>query len=210
MTSVPASFLPVINLPNHYEVLDLTTGEYTPSKSLYSIGKYNEQRSSMYTQALFRKELEPRNIHMGIDIGAPINTEVFTFDDAQIITQAFRSTPGDYGYCMILEYIWQQDYPLRANRHAVNKGESYWALYGHLSALSLSLHQPGNHVKKGTCIGLVGADHENGGWTPHLHFQLSIIKPQTCDLPGVVSQSEYQNALNYYPDPRQILGPLYD
>ena len=210
MTLVSTSFLPVINLPKHYEVLDLTTGEYKPSQSVYSIGKYNEVRSNMYEQELFLKESEPRTIHMGIDIGAPTKTEVYTFDDAQVVFQELRSAPGDYGNCMILEYIWQQNYPLRANRYAINKGESYWALYGHLSAQALKLHQPGNYVKKGTCIGFVGADDENGGWTPHLHFQLSIVKPQTCDLPGVVGQSEHQNALNHYPDPRQVLGALYD
>ena len=147
---------------------------------------------------------------MGIDIGAPINTEVYTFDDAQVVSQAFRSDLGDYGYCMVLEYIWQQNYPLKANKYAVKKGDTYWALYGHLSAQSLTLHKPGSQVKRGTCIGFVGAEDENGGWAPHLHFQLSIVKPQTCDLPGVVSQSEHQNALNRYPDPRQVLGPLYD
>ena len=62
MTLVSTSFLPIINLPNHYKILDLTTGEYTPSQSVYSIGKYNEVRSNMYEQELFLKALEPRKI----------------------------------------------------------------------------------------------------------------------------------------------------
>ena len=209
MNSSNYPFEPVIHLPQYYEVLDLSSGEYKASTSEYSIGKYDERRTNVYKQELFHQELEPRNIHMGIDIGAPINTKIYTFDTARIISQAVRSAQGDYGHCMILEYIWQQDYPLQAYDCAILKGEKFWALYGHLSAASLKLHQIGTYVNKGTCIAFVGAEYENGGWTPHLHFQLTLVKPQICDLPGVVNDSEYPNALKIYPDPRQVLGDLY-
>jgi len=33
--------------------------------------------------------------------------------------------------------------------------------------------------------------------------------PASHDLPGVVTLSERHNALNLYPDPRDILGALY-
>ena len=41
-------------------------------------------------------------------------------------------------------------------------------------------------VKKSEIIAHFGDEEENGGWEPHLHFQLSIVKPETHDLPGVV------------------------
>ena len=51
--------------------------------------------------------------------------------------------------------------------------------------------------------------HENGGWEPHLHFQLSYQEPETHDMPGVVAPSDREEALQIYPDPRLVLGTLY-
>ena len=47
----------------------------------------------------------------------------------------------------------------------------------------------------------LGNNQENGGWEPHLHFQLSLIEPLTHDLPGVVSSEDRKQALLDYPDP---------
>lgn len=210
MNSSKHPFAPVIFLPKSYEVLDLSSGKYVATTSAYSIGKYNERRSNMYEHELFCQESEPRNIHMGIDIGAPINTKIYTFDAARLISQTIRSGPGDYGHCMILEYTWQQDYPLQAGENSISQGERFWALYGHLSAESLKLHKTGDYLDKGVCIAFVGAEFENGGWAPHLHFQLTLDEPNNGDLPGVVNDSAYQEALNRYPDPRQVLGALYE
>ena len=55
----------------------------------------------------------------------------------------------------------------------------------------------------------IANESENGGWEPHLHFQLSIIEPETHDLPGVVSIQDSAIALKLYPDPRLVLGPIY-
>jgi murein DD-endopeptidase MepM/ murein hydrolase activator NlpD len=202
-------FAPVIKLPDRYDILDLSVGPYQASSQTYSVGKYNEKRKNMYEQDLFHQGQEARNIHMGIDIGAPVGTPIYTFDDAKLVQQVYRSDLGDYGYCMILEYIWAQDEPLKAQHTLVQNGEVYWALYGHLGAKSLALHPIGTHISKGTQIAYIGNESENGGWTPHLHFQLTVKRPEECDLPGVVSESEYDHALNTYPDPRQVLGPLY-
>ena len=55
----------------------------------------------------------------------------------------------------------------------------------------------------------MGAHDENGGWEPHLHFQLSYQEPETHDMPGVVAPSDRDEALQIYPDPRLVLGALY-
>ena len=55
----------------------------------------------------------------------------------------------------------------------------------------------------------MGDKDENGGWDPHLHFQLSLIEPETHDMPGVVSPEDREQALRDYPDPRLVLGPIY-
>ena len=60
----------------------------------------------------------------------------------------------------------------------------------------------------GEVVAWFGAFEENGGWEPHLHFQLSLVQPETHDM-RVVAPGERTRALEIYPDPRNILGPLY-
>ena len=55
----------------------------------------------------------------------------------------------------------------------------------------------------------MGDKHENGGWEPHLHFQLSLIEPTTHDMPGVVNPKNRDAALQNYPDPRLVMGSIY-
>jgi hypothetical protein len=58
-------------------------------------------------------------------------------------------------------------------------------------------------------LAFIGAEHENGGWPPHLHLQLSVNEPVGNDLPGVVTDEERLQALKDYPDPRLIVGNVY-
>ncbi|MEL0101236.1 MAG: peptidase M23, partial [Euryarchaeota archaeon] len=67
----------------------------------------------------------------------------------------------------------------------------------------------GDIVDEGQIIAKVGSKDENGGWEPHLHFQLSWSEPKNNDMPGVVSIEDRDSALRIYPDPRIVLGPIY-
>ena len=58
-------------------------------------------------------------------------------------------------------------------------------------------------------IGWFGDKSENGGWEPHVHFQLSLERPESCDMPGVVNPEDRDSALMKYPDPRLVLGQIY-
>ena len=51
----------------------------------------------------------------------------------------------------------------------------------------MAFKRVGQVVERGERIGAFGAEHENGGWAPHVHFQVSLIPPATHDMPGVVS-----------------------
>ncbi|MFO8028936.1 MAG: hypothetical protein R6U28_03670 [Cyclonatronaceae bacterium] len=84
-----------------------------------------------------------------------------------------------------------------------------YALHGHLSRASLGVVTEGMPLKKGQVFAEVGKEEENGGWVPHLHFQLSRERPAEPDLPGVVAEEDLEEALHRYPDPRLILGNLY-
>lgn len=191
------NFHPVVELPANYEVADFTQG-YDPHRDLksgYVVGRYNEDRRGMYTTALFLGSDAPRTIHMGIDIGAPLGTPVHAFYAGEVFLFGYNSADGDYGHTLI-------------TRHDLN-GLTHFALHGHLSARSLEGKSRGQKILAGEVIAWLGDRHENGGWNPHVHFQLSLVEPKVCDLPGVVSAHQREEALRIYPDPRLVLGPLY-
>lgn len=185
-------FHPVVHLPDEYEVRDFTSGEYSPSKYEFDIGRYDELRPGMYSTDLFAGE---RFLHVGIDIGGPVGTPCMAFMDGEISHFGYNPAAGDYGNVVI-------------TRHEIG-GVLVWALYGHLDAASIEGKWVGQKVNAGEVIAWFGAFHENGGWDPHLHFQLSLVEPETHDLPGVVAPEDRMNALAIYPDPRNVLGPLY-
>jgi len=185
-------FHPVVHLPDEYEVRDFTSGEYSPSKYEFDIGRYDELRPGMYSTDLFAGE---RFLHVGIDIGGPVGTPCMAFMDGEISHFGYNPAAGDYGNVVI-------------TRHEIG-GVLVWALYGHLDAASIEGKWVGQKVNAGEVIAWFGAFDENGGWDPHLHFQLSLVEPETHDLPGVVAPEDRVTALAIYPDPRNVLGPLY-
>lgn len=190
-----SKFHPVVELPATYDVFDFTTG-YDPQRlrGLYGVGKYNEKRSGMYTAEMYASG-PVRDIHVGVDLAAPVGSKVFAFDDGSIYMVGINPAAGDYGGTLITEHVLD--------------GRPIWALHGHLSHASLELHAVGSRVKRGEVIAFVGDEKENGGWNPHVHFQLSWLKPVVCDMPGVVNEKDREQALRDYPDPRLVLGPLY-
>ena len=191
------TFGPVIDLPEKYEVFDFTQG-YDPNRErmTYGVGKYDENRVGMYTTDQFSPGAQDaRTIHIGIDIAAPIETPVMSFYEGEIYLTGINGAAGDYGGTLI-------------TKHKLGDRDIY-ALFGHLAHRSLDGKKSGQKIKKGEIIAFVGAPAENGGWNPHLHFQLSWRKPEVCDLPGTVSLKDRDEALRLYPDPRLVLGPLY-
>ena len=86
-----------------------------------------------------------------------------------------------------------------------------WGLYGHLSGSTIANERlkEGQSIEAGEIVGWIGAEHENGGWPPHVHFQISVKRPSTHDMPGVVSADEREEALLDYPHPFHVTGRLY-
>lgn len=188
-------FYPVIELPAHYSVFDFSHGpipEKMIEESVFGIGKYNEKRPDIYTSSLFSAK---RNIHMGIDIFAPVNTPIHAFSDGEIFLFGYNGGDLDYGYTLVTQ-------------HSVD-GAALYSLYGHLSEMSLKGKKEKQKIVRGEVIAWIGDRRENGGWFPHLHFQLSYEKPDKPDMPGVVAEDDLPGALVKYPDPRLVLGPLY-
>jgi len=187
-------FANIIDLPKDIHVHDFSAqNNFQNVKDSFSVGKYNEKRPNMYKGELF--EEENRFIHMGIDIGAPVGTVIKSFYDGEIFLFKNNDRELDYGYTII-------------SKHTFND-KSLYALYGHLSKSSISYKKIGQKIHIGEEIATIGDFTENGGWPPHVHFQLSLIEPKSCDLPGVVSEKDHDIALKLFPDPRLVLGNLY-
>jgi murein DD-endopeptidase MepM/ murein hydrolase activator NlpD len=190
------NFHPVVKMPEPVYVHDFSQGDDpNPTALPFSIGRYNEKRRNMYTAPRYQMDEDPRDIHMGIDMAAPIGTPVYSFSDGEIFKWANNSAQGDYGPTLVIKYIFGD--------HCL------YALYGHLSLSSLVDKKEKQQVLRGEAIGTIGDESENGGWFPHLHFQLSLLAPDRADLPGVVSEKDHSRAIQRYPDPRWVLGPLY-
>ena len=185
-------FHPVVVLPDTYEVLDLSTPTLPTPATPWAIGRYDELRPAMYTQELFSGR---RHLHVGIDLGGPVGTPVYAFAGGTILHCGYNADPGDYGHVIVTS-------------HTID-GKTLYALFGHLSAASTAQWAPGQSVARGTVLGWLGDDSENGGWPPHVHFQLSRVRPETHDMPGAVDPGNREEMLQRYPDPRMVLGPVY-
>jgi len=185
---------PVLLLPPDYVVADFSGEPLEELATPWVIGRYDEPRPAMYTQALFSSA---RNLHVGVDLGGPVGTAVHAFVGGRILHRGYNAADGDYGHVIVTEHPGFLD------------GAPLFALHGHLSAASVARWSPGDVFARGDVLGWLGAHHENGGWPPHVHFQLAIDRPETHDLPGAVDPSEREDALRRYPDPRSVLGPLY-
>jgi murein DD-endopeptidase MepM/ murein hydrolase activator NlpD len=188
-------FHPVIaDWPRTATVLDLSVA--IPDEAIgFAIGRYAERRVGVYTTPQFVSAGEVRDVHVGVDLFAPAGTPVHAFADGTIFCFGAIDLPRDYGHVVI-------------TRHLVGRAELF-ALWCHLSRASLAGKAVGSLVRAGDVVGYLGDRAENGGWPPHLHIQLSYERPETHDLPGVVSQRDLPEALLKFPDPRLVLGPIY-
>ena len=190
-------FGPVIDFPETYEVYDFSQS-YDSERMRngeYGIGRYNEKRPGMYSTELFTLNSAARDIHIGIDLAAPVGVPVYAFYEGRIFQTAVNPAAGDYGGTVITE-------------HDLD-GRTLWALYGHLSHSSVTAKKAGDRLHRGDVVGWLGDKNENGDWNPHLHFQLSWKEPELCDMPGAVNERDLADALLSYPDPRLVLGPIY-
>jgi 4-aminobutyrate aminotransferase-like enzyme/Ser/Thr protein kinase RdoA (MazF antagonist) len=162
-----------------------------------AVGRYDEARL-LYTSGLFGDAGNPteqrRTIHLGLDLFAEPGTPLRAPLDGVVHTLANNTSPLDYGPLVIVE-------------HRTGDGQPFFTLYGHLSAETLGDLKPEQRIARGQEFARVGAAHENGGWAPHVHFQLILdLLDRGCDFPGVAHASERAVWTALSPDPNLLLG----
>lgn len=175
-----------------YEVLSNYVDEYMiEHKATYAIGGYLERRN-LYGLSKHFKVGDNRDIHLGVDIWTDAGHPIFAPIDGLIHSFAFNRQDLDYGYTLILEH---EIHDLR-----------FYTLYGHLSSEHHKNWNEGDSVMQGSQIATLGNRTENGGWPPHLHFQVIIdIGDWKGDFPGVCSKSELDKYANNCPNPSILL-----
>jgi 4-aminobutyrate aminotransferase-like enzyme/Ser/Thr protein kinase RdoA (MazF antagonist) len=154
-------------------------------------GRYDEPRL-VYATPAFAQGGEPRTVHLGLDLFAPAGTSVHAPLDGVVEGVGHNGAPLDYGPTVLL-------------RHACADGTPFWTLYGHLGAGSVAGLAPGARVPRGQPFAALGAPEENGGWAPHLHFQIVVDRfGNTTDYPGVCSFGQRGLWLSLCPDPNLL------
>lgn len=160
----------------------------------WGLGRYGEERT-VYQSAQFADSASPerRTIHMGIDVFAPAMTPLYAPLDARVHMISYNADPLDYGHTLILS-------------HEV-AGQTIFTLYGHLAGTLPKLLQVGQKVSAGQHIADFGDWHENGGWAPHVHFQIMTdMLNQSVNFFGVAHASLWQDVWQVIcPDPNLIL-----
>ncbi|HYU23172.1 MAG TPA: aminotransferase class III-fold pyridoxal phosphate-dependent enzyme [Candidatus Dormibacteraeota bacterium] len=161
------------------------------------VGRYDEPRL-LYSSPLFGSAGNPtserRTIHLGIDLFAEQGTTLHAPLDGVVHIVANNSSPLDYGPLVIL-------------RHETSGREEFFTLYGHLSKDALDSLKVGQRVARGQPFARVGSAQENGGWTPHLHFQIILdVLELGADFPGVAYASQRSVWTSLSPNPNLLLG----
>ncbi len=162
-----------------------------------AVGGYGETRP-VYTTDAFRGTGNQgprwRSVHLGLDFWTPrANVAVVCPLDGTVHSFGTDPTPGGYGTTIILQ-------------HDPIPGLTFYTLYGHLSSCSIQSIRAGSQVQCGELLATMGAPDVNGGWPPHLHFQVMLdLLGGSVDFPGVAYPDERYIWLGLCPDPRTLI-----
>ncbi|MCP3914088.1 MAG: aminotransferase class III-fold pyridoxal phosphate-dependent enzyme [bacterium] len=160
-------------------------------------GRWNEARP-LYLGALYDVDgddrSEARTVHLGVDLFRPAGTPVHAPLDGWV--HGLRENEGrlDYGPTVIL-------------RHEPEPGLVFYTLYGHLARPCLTTLAVGQRVRAGEPLATLGDASVNGGWTPHVHFQVvTNLLGHRGEFPGVAADRDADVWLSISPDPCGLLG----
>ncbi|WP_022704291.1 peptidoglycan DD-metalloendopeptidase family protein [Pseudorhodobacter ferrugineus] len=159
----------------------------------YGMGLYGENRTVYATdQFADRASHERRTVHLGIDVFAPAGTPVYAPFAAKVRHVTYNADPLDYGNTLILEHAGPVP---------------FYTLLGHLGGSLPQLLQVGDSVDAGQLIAHLGDWHENGGWAPHLHFQImtSMLEQTGGNFFGVGHAGLWNVWSQICPDPNLII-----
>ena len=155
-------------------------------------GGYLEHRVVYESHENFATASEDyRNIHLGVDFWTTAGTPVFAPLAGEVHSFQVNPGSGNYGPTIILYH----------------PAENIYSLYGHLASGDLIPLKVGAAIAAGQLLCHLGKPAENGGWPPHLHFQIiRDMQGWQGDYPGVCSQRDVSFYAKNCPDPKLFLA----
>ncbi|HTL45558.1 MAG TPA: aminotransferase class III-fold pyridoxal phosphate-dependent enzyme [Vicinamibacterales bacterium] len=182
--------------------VEIAAGGYDEARVLYATDAY-ESEPTLDQQPLSRPRSpaldsqERRTVHLGIDVTLAAGSPLYAPLDG--VVHGFMDAAGrlDYGPMIVLRHdVRDADGPL-----------TFYTLYGHLERESLDRLVVGKRIAAGESFAAIGAPPWNGGWWPHVHFQVIVdMLDVPCNFNGVAPQSERGVWLSLCPDPNLLLG----
>jgi murein DD-endopeptidase MepM/ murein hydrolase activator NlpD len=179
-----------INMENTADFENYIENHLQKNNAKVAFGGYNEERNLYNQNAHFNED--KRNIHIGMDLWIKAGTSILAALDGTVYGFDFNAGKGNYGPTIILE-------------HTI-ENQTFYTLYGHLSVESIENIEIGTLFKKGQTLATLGDSSVNGGYSPHLHFQIiKNIEDNFSDYPGVCSKNTLDFYLENCPDPNLLL-----
>jgi len=184
--------------PFHLELEEASRiGEEFDDNGRIWLGYYHEPRL-IYADVAFRKgpwkASDRRTVHLAVDVFAPAETPLFAPLSGTVEGAEYRDGHLDYGGVIIL-------------RHETPEGDPFFTLYGHLNPEFLDHLKPGDVVEKGQEFCRLGVPTKNGGWVPHVHFQMCLATGgMGADWPGVGDPDEMYFWRAVCPNPAALLN----
>lgn len=161
------------------------------------LGYYHEPRL-IYTEPAFRKgpwkASDRRTVHLAVDVFAKEGTPMFAPLRGTVFVADYRDGHLDYGGVIIL-------------RHETLQGDAFFTLYGHLDPEFLDRLAIGQVIEQGEEFCRLGDPSMNGGWAPHVHFQIALTTEGIeADWPGVGDPDEMYLWRAICPNPAALLN----
>lgn len=173
---------------------EVGVGRYLEDRDLYTAEAYTGAGDTGAGDAGAGDTGRRRTVHLGADLLVPHGTPVFAPLDGVVQDFNDNAAPQDYGPVVILA-------------HRTDTGDGFFTLYGHLARSTLPGLAVGQPVGAGERFAAVGTEVENGGWAPHLHFQvLTSLLGRGVDVPGVGAPADLGLWRSVCPDPNLLLG----
>ena len=160
------------------------------------IGPWGEKRT-VYTDTAFESrfiEGQRRIHHLGVDLFMPAGTPLYTPLAATVVSVEIEREPLGYGGLVKLE-------------HRPEGCPPFVTLWGHMAHEALGRLKPGERLEAGDLVGHMGDIHENGGWTPHLHFEMTTdINLSATEILGVGEAAYLDVWADVFPDVAGLAG----
>ena len=160
------------------------------------IGAWGEERT-VYTDKAFESlfiEGQRRIHHLGVDLFMPAGTPLYTPLAATVMSVEIEHEPLGYGGLIKLE-------------HHPEGCPPFVTLWGHMAHEALERLKPGQALQAGDLVGHMGDIHENGGWTPHLHFEMTTdIHLTATEILGVGEAAYLDVWADLFPDVAALAG----